>query len=607
MRAILAALCLGFGLSSSHGAPLDGKWSFVAVLSGAESIQAVIQFETKDGKTEPKILFTPQNSKGEISNFQLTEKSVSFRFRQTLQFGQRSSSVEVEFIGIRGNDPKVILGSSGPVDGDDRARQRAKLVATEITQPLPSELVTRLTLPEPMLKIQEMNRQGATLQTQLRTEKDDQKKAELQKKLTDLMRERDEKSPQWLREVLTKHADDPAAFDAAISLANLARTSRSIKLTADDALQIVAIARRHAEPYGVRFLVPTLVQLAEAFVGTTELLAASLQASEIATHAVTDEFPLALQSRCLQVYQLALEKSGRTADAQPIAARLTKIEAKLDEEYRTKVPPFEAQAFEGRKRPDANQVVLMELFTGAQCPPCVAADVAFDALLKTYQPKDVVLVQYHIHIPGPDPMTNPATLARWNYYRQKFPDAIRGVPSSLFNGSPKAGGGGGMANSLAKYNQYCDVINGLLNSSSPIALSGRVTRDGDVIKMDVEVQGAKTGGDSDLKLRLLLIEKEIKFVGSNSIRFHHHVVRAMPGGPEGVAIQGTSFRHTASINLTELRKELASYLETYEKEQRPFPQPGRPLNLDHLKVIAFVQDDQSGTIQQAVQWDVAKP
>jgi hypothetical protein len=204
-------------------------------------------------------------------------------------------------------------------------------------------------------------------------------------------------------------------------------------------------------------------------------------------------------------------------------------------------------------------------------------------------------------------MTNPATLARWNYYRQKFPDAIRGVPSSLFNGSPKAGGGGGMANSLAKYNQYCDVINGLLNSSSPIALSGRVTRDGDVIKMDVEVQGAKTGGDSDLKLRLLLIEKEIKFVGSNSIRFHHHVVRAMPGGPEGVAIQGTSFRHTASINLTELRKELASYLETYEKEQRPFPQPGRPLNLDHLKVIAFVQDDQSGTIQQAVQWDVAKP
>ena len=51
--------------------------------------------------------------------------------------------------------------------------------------------------------------------------------------------------------------------------------------------------------------------------------------------------------------------------------------------------------------------VLVELFTGAECPPCVAADLAFDALGKTYKPTDVVLLEYHLHIPGPDALTNP--------------------------------------------------------------------------------------------------------------------------------------------------------------------------------------------------------
>ena len=52
------------------------------------------------------------------------------------------------------------------------------------------------------------------------------------------------------------------------------------------------------------------------------------------------------------------------------------------------------------------RVVVVELFTGAECPPCVSADVAFDALLETYKPNEVVLLEYHLHIPGPDPLTN---------------------------------------------------------------------------------------------------------------------------------------------------------------------------------------------------------
>ena len=129
MRSILGWLIIGaFGAIPTGllaAGSLEGKWALVSVLSGAESIQAIVQIETRDGKTEPKVIFSPQNSKAEISDFRVTEKGVSFRFRQTLQVGPRAMSSEVEFVGVRGNDPKVILGSTGPVGGDDRARGRA--------------------------------------------------------------------------------------------------------------------------------------------------------------------------------------------------------------------------------------------------------------------------------------------------------------------------------------------------------------------------------------------------------------------------------------------------------------------------------------------------
>ena len=63
-----------------------------------------------------------------------------------------------------------------------------------------------------------------------------------------------------------------------------------------------------------------------------------------------------------------------------------------------------------------DRVVVVELFTGSECPPCLAADLAFDALEQTYTPKDVVLLEYHLHIPRPDPLTNTDSVERQEYY-----------------------------------------------------------------------------------------------------------------------------------------------------------------------------------------------
>src|SRR5262245_27716729 len=132
----------------------------------------------------------------------------------------------------------------------------------------------------------------------------------------------------------------------------------------------------------------------------------------------------AVQIRVLEVLATALQKTDKAAEAKEVLARLDKLEAQADQEFLKKVPPLKVEAFAGRKA-KSDRVVLVELFTGAQCPPCVAADLAFDALAKTYKPTEVVLLEYHLHIPGPDPLTNADSEARQKYYG----DAIEGTPT----------------------------------------------------------------------------------------------------------------------------------------------------------------------------------
>lgn len=106
-----------------------------------------------------------------------------------------------------------------------------------------------------------------------------------------------------------------------------------------------------------------------------------------------------------------------------------------------------------------------------------------------------------------------------------------------------------------------------------------------------------------LKLRLLLVEDTIKYVGGNRIRFHHQVVRAMPGGAAGVAAKDGKVTQTADV--AAIRAELVKYLDEYAAKERPFPYPKiRPLDMKDLKAVALVQDDKTGEILQAVQFDV---
>jgi hypothetical protein len=303
------------------------------------------------------------------------------------------------------------------------------------------------------------------------------------------------------------------------------------------------------------------------------------------------------QLRILDALAAALRSAGQPREAAALEARVDKLEAPADRDYFRKVPPLKTVPFQGRKE-KSDRAVLVELFTGAQCPPCRAADLAFDALETTYKPADVVLLEYHLHVPGPDPLTNPYTQARSEYYEKE----VDGTPAILFNGKPGAEGGGSVADASAKYREYRDVIDRLLEKPTNVTIQTKVSRKGQKLDISAEVSGLEATGNTT-RLRLALVEEEIRYVGGNGIRFHHRVVRAMPGGPNGFALPDKTAKHSVSIDLADLRKKLGQYLTEGEHKEALARGP-KPLALKRLSLVVFVQDDRTKEVLQAAQVEV---
>ena len=164
------------------------------------------------------------------------------------------------------------------------------------------------------------------------------------------------------------------------------------------------------------------------------------------------------------------DAAGDAVVARTARAKADILDVQLDQEYLKTVPPFKPDADSGLKDRKSKKVVLMELFTGAECPPCVPVDVAFDALMTTYKPTEVLFLQYHLHIPGPDPMTNPITEDRQGYY-----PASRVTPSVFFDGSPDpTGGGRGIAASKSKYETYRKTLDQALENPAKATVGLKV-------------------------------------------------------------------------------------------------------------------------------------
>jgi hypothetical protein len=346
-----------------------------------------------------------------------------------------------------------------------------------------------------------------------------------------------------------------------------------------------------ADPYGPEMRRQTQRAAASAILESKKLPSLALEFARQADHGLESSTPPDERLPVLKVLAEALRKAGKGEEVAEVEARVERTEEEIDRAWEEKALPFEPSPFPGR-RGKSRRVVLVELFTGVHCPPCVAADLAYDGLSRTFTPRDVVLVQYHLHAPSPDPLTNRDGERRADYYR------VGGTPTLRIDGREAPPSGGERDTAKEKYARLLGGIAEELETEPAGTLNVTAARHGERVEVTAEAGGLPRRGSP--RLRLVLVEDVVRFTGSNGQRLHHHVVRALPGGADGVKAGDGTARQQVTIDLAELRKSLRGELA----EHAAFKEGNWPLALKHLKVVALVQDDESKTVLQAAQADV---
>jgi hypothetical protein len=269
------------------------------------------------------------------------------------------------------------------------------------------------------------------------------------------------------------------------------------------------------------------------------------------------------------------------------------LEATLDEMYAKSLPKFDATPFE-RPKTREPRLVLAELFTGAECPPCVGIDLAFEAALERFKPQDLALLVYHQHLPGPDPMTNPSTEKRLKFYN------VRGVPTHYVDGKTDGAGGAG-ADQAVRY--FTRSISPSIEKAFAVQPEARLDLKASVTGSGIRVRASvgRVASKSDkLRLHIVLTEERLRYHGGNGIRYHPMVVRAMAGADaNGFAVPaGKGARAEWVFDLTKIlaenRKSIDEFLSKPFRggtEKPTFSSRMDDIDPKRLVVVAFVQDE----------------
>jgi hypothetical protein len=557
--------------AAADDAPLNGNWKLVVLPFGDDEF-AIFKLMSKEGKTTASV----------------TDAQQMLGSPQVKAVEQQDGLITITLSGSGGSTVfKGRLAKDGPGAG--------KILG-------------------------KLNFRGGTYPARLETTTDSKvgtlKQSPLVAKLEEALKESDPKSKiKKLEEAIQGNHGSP---NSAMLYTELLNSAQEAGLEVEKVRVLVKRWTEEAKPYGDEWTKDVRLKALRAVASSKSLARVTVELAQEAEKVVSDVDAEA-KVNVLGFLARAARESGMEELAEKSEARRAKLDQQLDLEYIKKVPPFKPAAFAGRKDKKADQVVLMELFTGAQCPPCVAADVAFDALFTTYKPIDFIGLQYHLHIPGPDPLTNTDSVARQKYYGSE----VRGTPSTFFNGHSEAGGGGPMANAQEKYNEYRTIIDKSLETIKGAKIAVSATQAGGQIKIVASAEATENGVDkrvgsetseTNLKakekskeerinpkrvLRLALTEESIHYAGSNRLRYHHHVVRALPGGADGTELKGGKAKTDVTLKLADVKLDLEKYLSDFTKT-RPFPNPLPEIKLNKLSVVAFVQDDGDKSILHAV-------
>lgn len=303
----------------------------------------------------------------------------------------------------------------------------------------------------------------------------------------------------------------------------------------------------------------------------------------------------AIQGRrgeALEGYFAAAVENFRDSDAkarilyQKVNGNMDGFDSKLEAKWREL--PYYPERFSPAAG-WAGKTVLAELFTGSECGPCVAADLGFDGLIEAFDPRYVAILEYHLPIPGPDPLMNPATRKRQEYY------GVSSTPTPFFDGERKFPGGGGKVRAETKFQEYRGEIQARVYDPPPVALTATAVRRAGTVTVDCAFDPVIPGAACNIAL----VEKEVRYRGSNGIVFHKMVVRDL------LTVDPSGRTARATFDLAASENRAAKHLEDFEKERSfRFNEKRNAIDPGRLAVVVFVQDEATKKILNAVYAEV---
>lgn len=267
------------------------------------------------------------------------------------------------------------------------------------------------------------------------------------------------------------------------------------------------------------------------------------------------------------------------------------LAAYLKERYEARVPVVRPERVAPRPAAPANRVSLIELFTGATCEPCIAADLACESLSMAYAPSELIILQHHVNVPGPDPLTNEHTEARFKE------TAGEATPMMLHDGAPVSRAGGPTAEmSSALYDRLRADVEKALKVKAPLTIALTARSNVGRVKVEATVRSPQPI-PSDHRLRVVLAEEKVEFDAPNGIRTHHNVVRYAVSGLMGIPAQDGKLALAETVDLNVIKKRLS--LQMAKLAQEYGDAMPRPVDFKSFLVVAYVTNEDGDVLQAA--------
>jgi len=339
--------------------------------------------------------------------------------------------------------------------------------------------------------------------------------------------------------------------------------------------------------------------LEDAFAANPEIPSAAIGLAELAENKGDDRTALDYWMKGSLTGRLSADDRQRFEGLyRKVNGSLDTLESTLDAKYKAAYPPPVHPEPYKASPARTHRMVLAEVFTGAACPPCVSVDLGFDAVLERYARKDVAVLMYHAHIPGPDPLTSKWTDDRRNWYK------VTGVPNFAVDGVLDNRGGGGRDATKAAFDRIVSKLDKALEVAPDAELALTATLEGNVVRVKAMPSKLEAEG-KPVKLQIALVEELLSYSGANGIRFHPMVVRNLAQSGEGgfTVERAKPAAAEYTFDLAKITADLKAYLDDYEVNGRhgkiTFSQKPVQMDTSRLSVVAFLQEDDSRKVLQS--------